>query len=505
MKRFVLAVTVSAFLIISLVASCTHKPHITPVKPDGNYPDSVAAIFLNKCTNAGCHNQASYQNAGELLLDTWDHLFQGGVSGAVVVAYSTKYSPLLYYVCTDASLGTVVNDPGHLPASISATEYRILANWVAQGAPDKNGNIPFGSNPATRQKIYLTQQQQYVNLMTVIDAKSRLVMREIPIGDLLNQAPHDVEISGDGKYAYVPFYSGNYVQKMDVTTDTVAGFVNAGSSTSLGSGGGWSVLLLSPSDTSFLVSGWEGNCILAVNTSSMQLTRNKSIGPWNGGGAGASSIIPAPHGLAANSTFDTFYATLSTSVIKYAFDNHGNPVYRPIIPASGQPHQIEISPDNSKYFVTCPDPTNVNNNYLRVYDRHTDALIKAIPVGAMPQEMDVSISKNYLFIACQEDANNPRLNCRGSVYVINMTTLDTVKVLYGDFFQPHDITVDELDSIIIVPSRNVDPNGPAPHHVIGGSTRPGWYSVYNLNTLQPESNKRYEVPADPYAIATRFP
>ena len=488
---------------VVFIPSCRHKSQVAVVTPDGNYPDSIARILVTKCTNPGCHNQASYQNAGQLLLDTWDHLFQGGVSGAVVVAYSVQYSPLLYYVCPDASLGFTVSDLGHIPAPITTAEYLTLANWVAQGAPDKNGTIPFGSDPSTRQKIYLTQQQDNDALMTVIDAKSRLVMREIPIGDLLNQGPHDVEISSDGRYAYVPFYIGYDVIKMDVTTDTVVGYINAGNSASVGSGGGWSIIYLSPSDTSFLVSAWLGNCILNVNSASMQLTRNKSIGTWDGGGA-LSTVIQSPHGLAANTTFDTFYATLATSLIKYTFDNTGLPEILDTIAASGQPHQIEMSPDNTKYFVTCPDSDPASIDYVRVYDKHNDSLIKAIPVGKTPQEMDVSLSKNYLFVDCMEDATNPRPNCHGSVYVFDMTTLNIVQILYGDFYQPHDIAVDEQDSIIVIPSRNANIYGPAPHHLIGGSGRPGWYTVYNLNTLQPESNKRYEVPQDPYAISTRF-
>lgn len=502
MKRILLAVAVAVFCLVVFMTACTHKPQVQVAVPDGNYPAAIAKIITNKCISSGCHNAASYQNAGELRLDTWEHMLEGGVSGAIVVPYSTKYSPLLYYICPDSTLGFTVYDPGHLANKLTKDEYLTVANWVAKGAPDKNGVVPFAADAATRQKIYLTVQG--CNLVAVIDAKSRMVMRYIEVGDANNQAPHDIEISEDGKYAYVPFYQGSYIQKIDVTADTVMGSFNAGGLTTLGSGRGWSVVTLSPLDTAFVTSGWTANSVLAVNAANMQLDRAKSVGDWNGGGTGPGTLFPSPHGLAANRSFDTFYSTLATSVIKYAFDNSGAPVYNKVIAASGQPHQIEISPDDTKYFVTCPNQGHPSECYVRVYDRHADTLIKAIPVGAEPQEMAVSVSQNYLFVSCMEDAANPQPNRRGSVYVIDMGTLATVKVLYGDFYQPHDITVDERDGILVVPSRNASADGPAPHHVTACGGKPGWYSIYNLSTLLPESNKRYEVSVDPYGIATRF-
>jgi DNA-binding beta-propeller fold protein YncE len=134
----------------------------------------------------------------------------------------------------------------------------------------------------------------------------------------------------------------------------------------------------------------------------------------------------------------------------------------------------------------------------------TDTLMATIPVGAMPQEMDISPSKGYLFVACMEDAANPQPGRHGSVYVININTLQVVKILYGDFYQPHDVTVDEQDGLVFIPSRNANPGGPAPHHATACNGRAGWYSVYDLNTLQPADTKRYDVTVDPYAIATRF-
>ena len=276
--------TVIIVLVLSLLfaASCIHKPDISVAPQGDNYPPQIASIFLAKCATAGCHNSASYQNAAGLLLDSWDNLFKGDVNGAEVVAYNTKFSTLLYYVNRDSSLGIVANDPGHLPTPLSHNEYMALYNWIATGAPDKNGNIPFASNASTRQKIYLTNQG--CDVMAVIDAKSKLVMRYIPIGDGTDGAPHDVAITSNGLYAYVPFYNGSYVEKIDTRTDTVVGSVNIGKVAGDGTGGGWSIAILSPLDTAFMVSGWTSpGYVVTVNTATMQINPNLSVDVYTGG------------------------------------------------------------------------------------------------------------------------------------------------------------------------------------------------------------------------------
>ena len=510
MKRFLTIISLLVWLAVICTTSCVHKPQgvVAPLA-DGNYPAAVAKIIINKCTYSGCHNQASYQNAAGLLLDTWEHMFNGSVTGAEVIAYSTKFSPLLYYCNVDSSRGVVSKDPGHLDTPLSHDEYMTLYNWIAAGAPDKNGNVPFASNPATRQKIYITSQG--CDLLIVIDAKSRVVMRYIPIGMSTTQieSPHDVEISGDGMYAYVPLFNGNYVQKIDTRTDTVVGNVNVAAVTSGGTGGGWSIISLSPGDTTLLVSGWMANgYVVAVRTGGMIVSDPLSIDRYSGG----TTDFPYPHGLASNATFDTFFATLQYGnvVNKYTFNGgyhkkyvsvNGQPaiVTNPSDAANPNPHQIEMSPDNSRYFVTCQ-----STNEVRVMDAHADTVIAAIPVGTFPQEMDLSLSKHYLFIACMEDAANPQPGRHGSVYVIDYNTYAVVKILYGDFYQPHDVTVDEQDGLVFIPSRNANPNGPAPHHSSACGGRDGWYSVYDLNTLLPADNNRYEVTVDPYASAARF-
>ena len=501
MRRAIAVTFLFIFASVICATSCRHKKSVAPV--NGDYPDSIANIILTKCTNSGCHNQASYQNAAGLLLDSWPHLFQGSATGAEVVPYSIEFSPLLYYCNFYDSADISVNDPGHLSAPISENDYMTLKRWVEAGAPDRNGNIPFASNPDTRQKIYLTISG--CNQVAVIDGQSRQVMRYIPIGtsDTGNQSIHDVTCSNDGMYAYISLFTGTVLQKIDTRTDTVVANANL-APISIDGYGAWAIILMAPADTALMVSGWtQAGSAVTVNTSNMMINSNLSLDFFTMGG-GTTSLLPSPHGLACNPTFDTFYATLSTSdyVAKFWVGSDGRLTAPVNIPLStdltpDQPHQIQMTPDYSKYFVD-----GQQSNKLYVLNRANDSLMKVIPIGAYPQEMAVSKSKNYLFVVCRADANNPTPGSLGSVYVIDYNTLEIVTILYGDFYSPHDIAVDEIDGLVYICSTNQ--GGAFPHHTIGKcSGLDGWYTVYNLNTLTMYPN-RYQVAVNPYAITNRF-
>ena len=159
-----------------------------------------------KCAVSGCHNAASYTGAGGLLLDSWEHLFDGGNNGAVVVAYSPIFSSLLYFVNDNPDSGlTAVPRMPYNAAALTADEYKTLKDWIADGAPDASGNIPFASNAESRQKIYAIQQE--CDVLTVIDAEKNVVMRYIPMGRKASQESMiDLKMSPDGRFLYVAYW-----------------------------------------------------------------------------------------------------------------------------------------------------------------------------------------------------------------------------------------------------------------------------------------------------------
>jgi len=475
---------VSVFSMLCLIA-CKHEPaYVTPAS-SGNFPSEVGNIFINRCATAGCHNALSYSNAAGLLLDSWEHLFDGSINGAVVVPYSSDYSSLMYFINTDSTLGPVAVPTMPLNhAPLTKDEYLAMKKWIDDGAPDKNGNIAFSSEPATRQKIYAIHQG--CDMLAVIDAEKKVVMRYISIGSKpYPESAIYTRISPDGKYAYVCFWYSNEVYKIHTHTDKVAGIFTL-------SNNFWSTMAVSADGQKLALTNGDDFGLSVVNTTTAQVQHFVSTGFVN------------PHGITANAAFDTFYVTSLFGNTIYKFSN-GNttPISidgNPLTTNSGatpDPYEIIMSPDYSKYFIACD-----KSNEVRVFNRNNDGLAKVIPVGLQPRGMSMSKTKPYLFVSCMEDPSSGIF--KGSVYVINYNTLEVVKVIKGDFYQPHSVSVNELDNSLYIFNRNQNYDGPAPHHQGPCSGRNGYYQVYDLNTLTPKSGRRYEVLVDPFVSAIRF-
>ncbi len=475
--------------ILMLAVSCKHEPQT--IIPDENigstYPDAIAKIMVNKCATAGCHNALSYENASGLQLENWTTLFEGGNSGANIIPFSPAYSSLLYFINTHADLGPITLPTMPLYADpLSREEYLTIANWIADGAPDANGNIPFQKNAETRQKIYLTQQG--CDLLAVVDAKSHLLMRYIPIGTTPGiESPHCVRVSKDGAFAYVSFLGGQYIQKIDTKTDKIVDSVFVGV-------GSWNVLHLSQDGSKMMVSDWQGNGkMVLINANTMTIEQTYAGG----------DLFVFPHGITSNADFTTFFITAQYGNIIYKLSTDGN--YEKLsldgnTPVTTQgirdPHEIIMTPDFSKYFVACEA-----SNEVRVMDANADTLLKVIPVGIFPQELAVSRTTPYVFVSCMEDVS-AFPNYKGSVYAINYNTYEATRI-DGPFYQPHGIAVDDENGTLYIASRNSNPNGPAPHHASSCSGRNGYYHVYDLHSFT-RLPRKYEVTVEPYSTDARF-
>ncbi len=485
-------ISLTSLALIVLFSACKHDPQDWGDHPDpadtveSGYPLALKEVFVNRCATAGCHNAASYQNAGGLRLDTWENLFKGGGNGSVVVPYAHYNSSLLYFINTDEAFGPVAEPtmPLNQP-HLTADEYQMIASWVASGAPDKDGQVAFSGNAATRQKIYMTMQG--CDQIAVVDAATNLIMRYIPIGmdPLRVESAHRVGFSPDGKYAYVCFQGSNALQKIDAEKDTIIGQVDLGVTSE--------VFMISPDGKSMVVSSLASNRLVTVDLENMMVT-----GYIQGSG------IAQPHGIQASEDFSTLYVTGQTGNVVYKIRPWNSWIKMVSLdglpPSTGQssmdPHEIIMTPDFKRYFVTCE-----KSNEVRVMDAEADTLIKVIPMGIKPQELAISSTKPYIFVTVMEDvSSNP--NYKGSVYIINYDTYQTTRI-DGPFFQPHGITVDDQNGKFYVLSRNFDSDGPAPHHSSSCDGRNGYYHVYDLNTLE-RLPVRHEATVDPYSADTRF-
>jgi len=477
-------ITAIVFIAVLLGLSCKHEPGVAP-GVDGGYPGEVADIFMNRCATSGCHNALSYTAAGGLLLDSWEHLFDGGNNGAVVVAYSSEFSSLMYFINTDSTLGPIAIPTmplNHNP--LTKEEYLAIKKWIDEGAPDKDGNIPFATEADSRQKVYAIHQG--CDEIAVIDAAKNVVMRYVSIGSKpFPESAIYTCVSPDGRYAYACFWFGNQVYKIDTYTDKVAATYALNNNF-------WSTMTISADGQHLALTNGDNYNLAIINTVSGQVEY-------------ISTVFVNPHGIAANTAFDTFYVTSLNGNTLYKY-NEG---YTRVISVDGgpattikgngtpDPFEIIMSPGGSRYFISC-----AGSNEVRVFGTSTDSLLKVIPVGTTPQGMAVAEGKPYLFVTCMEDEAAGIF--KGSVYVINYNTLDVVTVIRGSMYQPHTVAVNERDNTFYIFSRNQNYDGPAPHHSGPCSGRNGYYQVYDLNTLGLKNGRRYEVLVDPYVSAIRF-
>ncbi len=463
-----------------ILLACTKDK--TPKVSASGYPETIAAIIDNKCSIAGCHNTQSKNGAADLDLSTWEKMFEGGSGGAVTVPYRHQQSTTFLFCNSDSTLGAraIPTMPYNLPP-LSRNEIIAIRDWIDNGAPNKDGFVKFSDNPQ-RHKVYITNQG--CDLVTVVDAETKLIMRYIPVGSTpATEGPHMVRVSPDGSFWCVCFIGGTKLQKFSAANDQLLGEAEIGA-------GNWNTLTISKDGTKAYCVDWNGNgnvkCVDLVN---FTVT----------GGTGS---LEYPHGSILSPDERYIYITGQTGNYVYKIDT-GTFDYEQIS-ADGNPpatfsnldiHDIIFSPDGSKYFLSCQKTDEV-----RVMNTANDSLIAVIPVGKIPSELAVSSSAPLLFVTCMEDDNySPKT---GSVFIIDISNYSVIKSLYTGW-QPHGIAIDEGEKLVYVVNRNSTPGGPAPHHTSDCGGRNGYFTLIDLNSLEMVPSFDAELSVDPYSAAYR--
>ncbi len=85
--------------------------------------------------------------------------------------------------------------------------------------------------------------------------------------------------------------------------------------------------------------------------------------------------------------------------------------------------------------------------------------------------------------------------------VINYETLEVVKTIWGTFWQPHGIAVDDRNGTFYVATTNQ--SGPSSGHNHSSGGKNGWYNVYSLETLEPVVTRQFETLVLPYSADSR--
>jgi YVTN family beta-propeller protein len=457
----------------------------------GDYPVDIGSIVSKNCAVSGCHNGKSYEAASGYNLETWQAMFSGSSNGSPVIPFSSKFSSLCYYVNTYSELG-LQNLPT-MPLNkkaLSFNEVKLIKDWIEVGAPDINGNVMWANN-SSRKKLYAVNQG--CDVVTVFDSETQLPMRYIEVGNKTNSdTPHHVRVSPDGKYWYVIFINNNIMQKFRCSDDSYVGDIPLtplAAGTGTGNAQDWNTFAISKdSKRAYCVSWTASGKVAAVDLENMKLIH------FLGGQY-------YPHGITLNATEDTFYVAAQTGNFITKVDT-GFSSTTPIslenaglnYNSSLDPHDLRLAPNNQDLIITCQ-----KSNEVRVFNIPTGSVTATISTGKYPQEIVYSNAANCYFVSCTYDSTTFS-NSMGVVSKIDANSYAVTNLKVG--YQPHGIAVDDSKKTIYVVSRNVQSNGPAPHHTSQCLGRNGFVSFIDLFsfTLLP---KRYELSVDPYFIYTR--
>lgn len=497
MKSRVVYLITAIIAFASLYSGCKQDDPAFDLEASA-YPDDIGQIILSNCAVSGCHNAASAHAAAGLDLTTWNTCMHGDRNGAVVVPYAHEFSTLFMFCNTYPELGAMVeptmpfnDDP------LTRTQMITLRNWINSGAPSRSGEIAFSGDPS-RKKYYVTNQG--CDVVTVIDQATGLPMRYLPVGATSDiELPHALRLSPDGQYWYVCFANGSYLEKYRTSDDAFVGRIYLGNGSTSGFGS-WNTFALTPDGHYAYVVHWDpqgDGRIVRVDLEGMQLTHIYG-----------SSILTSTHGSLVSPDGNTLYVTTTFGNFIYKIDVSDPSSISaeqividgvspgPVANNSENGHEIAISPDGTKYFITC-----MGTNNVRVFDITTDALIATIPVGVWPLEIVLSTTTPYGYVTCSDDTLTFP-GKRGSVYTFNWQTNTVIGSLYPGH-QPHGISIDEDHQMVIVGNRNINPGGPAPHHASACAGRNGSVVFIEMTSFTLLPAKTLEVSVDPYACLYR--
>lgn len=173
--------------------------------PRDRFTGEIQTVLDNKCVS--CHG-ASSPDAG-LDLTSWSGLFGGSEFGDVVVPYSPERSLLLRLAGADGGA-----HPGELGRdTLTASEIGRLREWIEDGAPDDDGEIPFAD---AENLLYVANQDAAT--VTVIDMGRQVVSRVVDMQDhgySSTSKPHHVAVEPDGSFWYVSLIGENRVARFD--------------------------------------------------------------------------------------------------------------------------------------------------------------------------------------------------------------------------------------------------------------------------------------------------
>jgi DNA-binding beta-propeller fold protein YncE len=409
-------------------------------------------------------------------------MFKGSTSGSPVIPYNSEFSSLCYFINPYPELG-----PTNLPLMplngnpLSEDEVRTIKDWISRGAMDLKGRVKW-SEPDLK-KLYAVNQG--CDIVTVFDAASQLPARCIEVGTKPGiESPHMVRVSPKGDFWYVIFINNNIMEVHRTSDDSWVGEVPltpAAAGTGSEDALDWNAFVITRDGRYAYCVSWTQNGKLAKVD-----LQEKRLVHYIGG-------LYFPHGVALGPGEDKIYVAAQTGNFIYeldtAFSSENEFALENAVQnyqSSIDPHDMKLSPDGKKLWITCQA-----SNEVRVFDLTNKQVTSVYKTDFYPQEIIYSSFTGCYYVSCTSN--------EGKVNIINPSGSSAVqKVSVG--YQPHGIAEDAGSKLLYVLSRNLGNAGPPPHHSSQCNGRNGFVNFIDLRTNK-VLQKRFELSVDPYFIS----
>lgn len=484
---------IELLLVIPFLFSCQREQEVPQF--DG-YPTEVGKILVTRCAISGCHNETSKQAAGGLSLESWSSLLEGASNrNPAVVPYWVDQSTIFLFSNQYEDLGLSV--PPLMPFGrepLTRAEVETLYEWISNGAPNKDGLLPFHDH-GLKSKYYVLNDG--CDLVSIFDLETNTLIRYVDIGVGYNKPVENILCSPDGAHWFILGHNG-LLKKYSCVTDSELASLQLAD-------GFWRGMQIAPDGKTAALTNWVGNTgygggiIALVDLPTMTVVKefNNPV-----------DSIYFPQGVAFHPTDSVLLVSANTSNFYYRIDftNLTSPVISRLLINPGdneqftgsayRPSVIKYVPSGSQYVILCE-----KSNEMRLYDSTSDTLISVTSVGSFPADIEFSIASNKAVISCMEDVSQGK---KGLLYIVDMLNWQ-VDVVINPGYQPKGLAFDPDANEVIVVNRNADPTGAdAPHHYTGCEGNNGYVTRYNLLTGQMNTHYKVEVSVDPYDVAIRF-
>nr|BAL55278.1 hypothetical conserved protein [uncultured Bacteroidetes bacterium] len=362
---------------------------------------------------------------------------------------------------------------------LSPQDIEVLRAWIAQGAPNARGELPWNHRRTTgRRKAFVCASGS--DLIAVLDLDTYHIMHCIPVGiyPAVVESPHYVQVSPDERYVYVTLINGAAIEKYRTDTYEKVGRVEVGPA---------------PAHIEFSPEGRYAVVTHFTTSDPVKLTLldAENLRVLDELRDPAGQVIARPHGLWLSPDFRYAYVTANSGNYitkveispdrQHFVDFTQIPLERGALPQPDPrwgPYQIVSDPAGQYLFVSCDA-----SNEVRIFSRATDSLVAVLPTAAGPKLM--AYHEGLLYVNCLKASAPPLQGERlGAIAVVDATNLRLLTHVYGLGHLPRGIGVDPLKNQLIVSFENLAGADP-PHHYTGGLPgSPGKVYFVQLPTLQ---------------------